>query len=627
MKRLEGRRLRVVVAMSGGVDSSTTAGLLVEAGHDVIGVMMKLYDHSGEDAGTQQCCGLDDVADARRVADHLQIPFYVGNYQDIFREAVVDDFVSSYLSGRTPNPCVRCNDTVKFRTLLGRARKLGADFLATGHYVRTVVDQQGQVRLLRGVDASKDQSYFVAGIPRASLERVVFPLGHLTKDQVREHATRMGLPVAAKRDSQEICFVPRNDYPAFVEAAAGHRTPGAGRIVALDGRELGRHDGIHRYTIGQRRRLGLSGKGRRYVVAVDASSDEVVVGTDADLVATHVVAGAPRWLVREPPSVQARVIARVRHRHGGAPAVVTRVEPEWVEIRLLAPVAAVTPGQQLVLYDGERVLGAATIESGPGSMRRPVLPSPPGRTGPGAWTGRSQGMPDKWGFEPTLFAALQLALGHEFEDPSLLGRALTHSSFTNEAGSEVANNERLEFLGDAVLELAVSRWLFETYPRLPEGQLTQLRARLVNSRTLAGLARNLNLGALLRLGVGEERSGGRRRRSLLADALEAVLGAVDLDAGFDSAQRVIRRLFEGRVRRLSAGAAKDPKSLLQEWSQAHHRVTPLYHVVSVDGPEHEAEFEAEVVVGDILTARGLGRSKKEAQKAAAQRALEAIGDA
>ena len=207
----------------------------------------------------------------------------------------------------------------------------------------------------------------------------------------------------------------------------------------------------------------------------------------------------------------------------------------------------------------------------------------------------------------------------------MLQRALTHSSYTNEVGGDVADNERLEFLGDAVLELAVSRWLYASYPRLPEGQLTQLRARLVNSRTLAGLARNLNVGGLLRLGMGEERSGGRKRRSLLADALEAVLGAVDLDGGFEAAQRVVHRLFEGRVRSLSASSAKDAKSLLQEWSQAHHRVTPAYDMVAVDGPEHQASFEAEVLVGDIITARGRGSSKKEAQKAAAQQALEAIG--
>ncbi len=228
-------------------------------------------------------------------------------------------------------------------------------------------------------------------------------------------------------------------------------------------------------------------------------------------------------------------------------------------------------------------------------------------------------------FEPTLLAGLQLALKYEFVEPALLHRALTHSSFTNEVGGDLPDNERLEFLGDAVLELAVSRWLYESYPRLPEGHLTQLRARLVNSRTLAGLARNLNIGGLLLLGVGEERSGGRKRRSLLADALEAVLGAVELDGGFDAAQRVVRRLFEGRVRRLSAGSAKDSKSRLQEWSQAHHRVTPAYEMVAVDGPEHEASFEAEVVVGEIITARGRGSSKREAQKAAAHRALEAIG--
>lgn len=228
-------------------------------------------------------------------------------------------------------------------------------------------------------------------------------------------------------------------------------------------------------------------------------------------------------------------------------------------------------------------------------------------------------------FEPTLLAALQLALKHQFQDVSLLERALTHSSYINEQAEAGLDNERLEFLGDAVLELSVSEWLFSSYPRMPEGQLTQMRARIVNMRTLASLAANLHLGALLRLGVGESRSGGRRRPSILADTVEAILGAVYLDGGFDAARETVHRLFEGRVRDLSSGPSKDAKSRLQEWGQANHRITPRYRVLSVTGPEHETMFEAEVVIGDVLTARGDGRSKKEAQKRAAERALEAVG--
>ncbi len=229
------------------------------------------------------------------------------------------------------------------------------------------------------------------------------------------------------------------------------------------------------------------------------------------------------------------------------------------------------------------------------------------------------------GFEPAMLAALELALAHDFADPRLLRRALTHSSWSHEFDGDVANNERLEFLGDAVLELAISAWLFKSYPQMPEGQLTQMRARVVNARALANIAQNLHIGGLLRVGVGEERTGGRKRRSLLADAFEALLGAVYLDAGFEVASRVVRRLFEGELRHLADVVPKDPKSMLQEWAQARHRVTPRYRMVGIEGPDHEVRFEAEVSIPDIITARGSGPSKKDAQRAAAERALEGVG--
>lgn len=375
MNRLEGRRARVVVAMSGGVDSSTVAGLLVEAGHEVIGVMMKLYDHSkgaragadgqggvSADPGTgRECCGLDDVGDARRVADHLGIPFYVSDYQEIFRRAVIDEFVDAYVAGRTPNPCVRCNDAVKFKPLLARAKKLGAEYLATGHYVRTAVRPGGGVDLLRAVDASKDQSYFVAGIAPEALERVVFPLGGMAKHEVRAHAERLGLPVAQKRDSQEICFVPDGDQAAFVAREAADRMGGAGAVVSLDGTRLGRHEGVHNYTVGQRRGLGIASSEPYFVVGLRPDANEVVVGRRADVDATGLVASRARWQ-GGPPAAGARVTARVRHRHAGADAVVTRADEGSVELRFATPVAAVAPGQQLVLYEGDRVIGAATID-------------------------------------------------------------------------------------------------------------------------------------------------------------------------------------------------------------------------------------------------------------------------
>lgn len=367
MKRLEGRRHKIVVAMSGGVDSSTVAGLLVEAGHEVIGVMMKLYDQSGEgwvasDPGAaQQCCGLDDVGDARRVADSLGIPFYVGNYVDAFNKGVVEPFVDAYVQGRTPNPCVRCNDTVKFKTLLKRARMLGAEYLATGHYVRARVEPDGLVSLLRGVDADKDQSYFVAGIDPTALSSVIFPLGGLTKEEVRAHAERLGLPVANKAESQEICFVPNDDYASFVEGRASDRLAGPGSIVSLQGLRLGQHRGLHRYTVGQRRGIGLARGTPTYVVGIDAAANQLVVGDRDDVLAAGLVAGRERWL-GEAPAPGTRVTARIRHRHAGVPAVVGREAGGRLGLTFDVPVAAVTPGQQVVLYEGDRVLGAATID-------------------------------------------------------------------------------------------------------------------------------------------------------------------------------------------------------------------------------------------------------------------------
>ena len=228
-------------------------------------------------------------------------------------------------------------------------------------------------------------------------------------------------------------------------------------------------------------------------------------------------------------------------------------------------------------------------------------------------------------FEPVLLETLQVALGHDFADPKLLERALTHASYKNEARDTVRDNERLEFLGDAVLELIISDLLFREHPHLPEGRLTQLRSKIVNARTLSGLASNLYLGGLLRLGVGEERTGGRTRRSLLADSFEAVLGAVYLDGGFLVAQRVVARLYRGRLARLDEASPKDAKSLLQEWAQEHHRVTPKYRIVGQEGPDHASVFEAEVVIGQVVTARGTGPSKKEAQQSAAVAASHQVG--
>ena len=367
MRRLQDRPARVVVAMSGGVDSSTVAALLVEQGHEVIGVTMKLYDHTDDPDSDGTCCSLDDVADARRVAEHLGIPFYVGNYEKVFKQAVIDDFVAAYAAGRTPNPCVKCNDVVKFRSLLSRTRGLGADFLATGHYARTQFGPDGAIELHEGVDISKDQTYFLAGIGDKALQRVVFPLGEMTKAEVREAAERFELPVAHKAESQEICFIPDGDYARFVEeqlsakASGGATVPGPGRFVSMDGLTMGRHRGIHHYTVGQRRGLALPGPERTYVVDVRPEENAVVVGDARAVLAGGLWASKPTWL-GQPPARGAQVRVRIRHRHRGVAARLTEREPDRLEVCFDEPVSAVAVGQQVALYAGTRVLGSATIE-------------------------------------------------------------------------------------------------------------------------------------------------------------------------------------------------------------------------------------------------------------------------
>lgn len=350
---------RVVVAMSGGVDSSLAAALLVEQGYDVVGVSMRLWE--GEDPSASGCCTLDDFLDARAVADRLGIPFYVMDFRDVFRAAVVDDFVAEYRAGRTPNPCARCNQFVKFAVFWERARALGAARIATGHYAQVRAGGDG-VELWRGADADKDQSYFLFSIGVPVLARTLFPVGGMRKAWVRAEAERRGLPVARKPDSQEVCFAPRGTHAAFVEAQAGGARLRAGAIVDRDGVALGRHRGVHGFTIGQRRGLGLAGGPPRFVTAIDAARGEVRVGDADDVLAAGLVARGASWLAPPPrPGTAAQV--QIRSRAQPQVAWIEEVTGDGFTLRAAAPLRAVTPGQAAVLYDGPRVLGGGWISA------------------------------------------------------------------------------------------------------------------------------------------------------------------------------------------------------------------------------------------------------------------------
>ena len=351
---------RILAAMSGGVDSSVAALLLTQEGWDVVGISMDLHESSeAPQEHEAACCSLDNIYDARRVCDMLGIPYYVLNMREEFRREVIDPFMREYQSGRTPNPCVLCNEHLKFRALLRKADELGAVGVATGHYAVIRKEPDGRCRLFAAADVSKDQSYFLYSLDNKRLQRIMFPVGGMRKEEVRKLALDAGLPVHEKKESQDICFISDESYSMFMKRNGIREV--RGKFVDQEGNFLGEHRGIVNYTVGQRKGLGISFQEPLYVVSIDAEKNEVVLGPQTGTLSDGAVVVCPSFVSGSPPAGEFRARARIRYRHPGAPCTV-RVVGELLDVRFDTPQKSVTPGQALVLYQEDEVLGGGRIE-------------------------------------------------------------------------------------------------------------------------------------------------------------------------------------------------------------------------------------------------------------------------